>query len=153
MDHDRYPEIAGLVDKPSGLAPLPLNVEAAALGRPLPGPYIEVPPKTPSLHDYFSRGRGRTAGILAAAVASGRAATYHDLAALAQVAPDTANKLVGYLAPLLRAREDVPADSSITQAVVYRWCGEHARYLMSWARRRLPDDVQITRWAPPRASH
>ncbi len=151
LDRGDFPEIVGVFDKTDPATPLDGVIEAAALGNPLPGKLLRNPPREPALHEYFRRGRGRTAGMLAAAVASGRVARYEQLATVAHVAPDTANKLTSYLAPLLKARGETPPDTPVTQSVIYRWCGEHAHYLLSWARRHLPPDSGIVRWDAPGA--
>lgn len=136
-----WPDVVGLVNKTDGLPSLTAAIRTAVTGGRLPA---GDPSTRPPLHTYFAKGRGRTAARLAAAVASGRAAHYRDLAEVAQVAPDTANKLVGYLGPIIADRNEAPPDQPITQPAVYRWCGEHARYLLSWQRRN--DPTVITRW-------
>ena len=146
-DPERFPEVKATIYKSAGLPAVTTAVEAVVTGRPPPtAPALK--PKPP-LHRYFSKGRGLTASRLAAAVASGRAANYDALASVASVAPDTANKLVSYLAPIILAREEAPASEPVTQAAVYRWCGEHARYLLSWERRNNPAGHSvISRWIP-----
>lgn len=144
-DPERYPEVTHVVYKSEGLPAVTAAVEAAIVGRSAP---VHAPVDSkPALHRYFSKGRGRTASRLAAAVASGRAGNYDTLAKVASVAPDTANKLVSYLAPIILARKEAPAGEPLTQAVVYRWCGERARYLLSWERRNNPVGCPvISRW-------
>jgi hypothetical protein len=72
---------------------------------------------------------------LAGAIASGRAANHETLASAAHVGYDTAAKLVDYLGPLIKDRGEHNPDLKMTPEVVYRWCGEHARYILSWCRR------------------
>jgi CheY-like chemotaxis protein len=144
-DQQRFPEVIAAIQKPDGMAAITMAIGAAVTGARLPSAPFRHP--KPALHHYFSRGRGRTAARMAAAVASGRAARYETLATIAQVAPETANKLVSYLAPIIKARGEVPPHEPLTQPAVYRWCGEHARYLLSWERRNIPPGhCLIERW-------
>ncbi|CAN5284784.1 hypothetical protein BH09ACT12_BH09ACT12_25930 [soil metagenome] len=95
-----------------------------------------------ALYDYFSSGqRGVTAGRLAGAIAAGRASDTESLAAAASVSSSTAEKLAGYLRPIMVAREEHRPELRLTSASVYRWCGLHARYLTSWCRRHGHEDV------------
>lgn len=144
-DRGVHPEVVGVYSKLQGIGALRQVIDAAAVGAP--GPFARRPGPRHGLaiHEYFRGGGGRTAGVLAAAAASGRATNYQALAALAHVAPDTATKLVKYLGPLIRQRQETPPDQPLTQAAVYRWCGEHARYLLSWHRRHNPHHA-INRW-------
>jgi CheY-like chemotaxis protein len=132
------PEVAGIYWKATGLAPLVEAVEIATRGGRLPVPACALagsPPGMPRIHGYFSKGRGVTAARLAGAIASGRAVNHETLAKTALVGYDTATKLVDYLGPLIRARGEHPSELKMTPEAVYRWCGEHARYILSWCRR------------------
>jgi hypothetical protein len=144
LDPVLHPEVVGAVRKSDGLRSVLAGVELAAAG----GRLREVPldPLVP-LHRLFSKGRGRTAARLAAAVASGRASRYETLAEVANVSRETAAKLVSYLGPIMASRGEPPPGEPLTQAAVYRWCGENARYLLSWNRRHDPT-TSITRWRP-----
>lgn len=144
LDPTLHPDVMASVKKSDGLPALRHAIEAAAAGIRLEA---GGPPPRPALHHYFAKGRGRTAARLAAAVASGRANRYESLATVAHVAHETAAKLVGYLQPIITARGELPVNEPLTQAAVYRWCGEHARYLLSWQRRNDPE-TSITRWRP-----
>ena len=46
-----------------------------------------------------------------------------------------------YLGPLIRERGEHAEGLPLTTQTVYRWCGEHARYLISWCRRNGHGDV------------
>lgn len=144
-DRGAHPEVVAVCNKLQGIGALRQAIDAAAVGAPGPFAHRPGPRHGPAIHAYFRGGAGRTAGLLAAAVASGRATNYQTLAALAHVAPDTATKLVNYLGPLIRQRQETPPGQPLTQAAVYRWCGEHAPYLLSWHRRHNPDHP-ISRW-------
>jgi hypothetical protein len=78
---------------------------------------------------------------MAGAIASGRAVSHQSLAETANVRYDTAAK-VGreYLGELIWRRGEHP-EPAVPVTVVYRWCGEHARYLLSWCRRNGHADV------------
>jgi hypothetical protein len=82
-----------------------------------------------------------TAARLAGAIASGRAVNHETLAGTAHVGYDTAAKLVDYLGPLIRDRREHSRELKMTPEVVYRWCGEHARYILSWCRRNGYGDI------------
>jgi len=78
---------------------------------------------------------------LAGAIASGRAVNHETLASAAHVGYDTAAKLVDYLGPLIKDRGEHGPGLKMTPEVVYRWCGEHARYILSWCRRNGHEDI------------
>jgi hypothetical protein len=85
--------------------------------------------------------KGVTAARLAGAIASGRAVNHETLASSAHVGYDTAAKLVDYLGPLIRDRGEHSPELKMTPEVVYRWCGEHARYILGWCRRNGYADI------------
>lgn len=135
------PGVAGVVRKSSGVEGLVPVLRQVAAGRaPAPaGP----PPARTSIHAYFGAGRrGETAGRMAGAIASGRAVNYDTLAAAAGCSRNTAIKIADkYLGPLIRERDEHKEHLPLTTQVVYRWCGEHSRYLVSWCRRHGHGDV------------
>jgi hypothetical protein len=112
-------------------------------------PGTSSPPEQARIHHYFGKGRGATAARLAGAIASGRAVNHETLASTAHVGYDTAAKLVEYLGPLIRDRGEHPAELKMTPEVVYRWCGEHARYILSWCRRHGQNDIASRATEPP----
>ena len=79
--------------------------------------------------------------LAAGAIASGRAVNHETLASTAHVGYDTAAKIVDYLGPLIKARREHNPELKMTPEVVYRWCGEHARYILSWCRRHGYADI------------
>jgi CheY-like chemotaxis protein len=138
------PEVVGVYHKSAGPQPLVQAVEIAAGGGGLTGPLFPTgasPPDIPRIHSYFGKGRGSTAARLAGAIASGRAANHETLASAAHVGYDTAAKLVDYLGPLIKDRGEHSPELKMTPEVVYRWCGEHARYILSWCRRNGHGDI------------
>src|SRR5215831_12552658 len=119
-------------------------VDIAVRGGSLTGPQYpsaSSPPHIPRIHAYFGKGRGSTAARLAGAIASGRAVNHETLASAAHVGYDTAAKLVDYLGPLIKDRGEHGPGLKMTPEVVYRWCGEHARYILSWCRRNGQEDI------------
>jgi CheY-like chemotaxis protein len=133
--------VAGVVSKASGLGALVAALRLVAAGRTLaPSP---TPAARPTLHEYFGAGRrGETAGRMAGAIAAGRAVNHDTLATAAKCSRNTAIKVADkYIGPLIRERADHPPDVPLTTQVVYRWCGEHSRYLVSWCRRNGHADV------------
>jgi DNA-binding NarL/FixJ family response regulator len=148
------PEVVGVYRKATGPQPLVEAVDIAVRGGNLTGPQFppgESPPDIPRIHAYFSKGKGATAARLAGAIASGRAVNHETLASSAHVGYDTAAKLVDYLGPLIRDRREHSRELKMTPEVVYRWCGEHARYILSWCRRNGHDDIATRVMAPHRA--
>ena len=146
------PEVVGIYRKATGPAPLIEAIDIAASGGRLdvsrfpPG---SSPPGIMRIHAYFKKGRGATAARLAGAIASGRAVNHETLASTAHVGYDTAAKLVDYLGPLIKARREHSQDLKMTPEVVYRWCGEHAPYILSWCRRNGYSDIATRMTAAP----
>ena len=62
---------------------------------------------------------------------------------------NTAAKLVDYLGPLIKARREHSEDLKMTPEVAYRWCGEHAPYILSWCRRNGYGDIATRITATP----
>jgi CheY-like chemotaxis protein len=138
------PEVVGIYRKATGPQPLVEAVDIAVRGGNLTEPqfsHASSPPDIPRIHTYFSKGKGSTAGRLAGAIASGQAVNHETLASTAHVGYDTAAKLVDYLGPLIRERGEHGPELKMTPEVVYRWCGEHARYILSWCRRNGHGDI------------
>jgi len=138
------PEVVGIYRKATGPQPLIEAVDIAVRGDSLSGPLFSSagsPPHIPRIHVYFGKGRGSTAARLAGAIASGRAVNHETLASAAHVGYDTAAKLVDYLGPLIKDRGEHNLELKMTPEVVYRWCGEHARYILSWCRRNGHGDI------------
>lgn len=133
-------EVWGVFPKSSGLHPLMDSIRSVALGNRLPAtPHAAT---TEPLYTHLQGRRGSTAGRLAGAIAAGRATDNASLAHAAKVAPSTANKVTShYLGPIMVARGEHDASLPLTQGAVYRWCGFHARYLVSWCRRSGHADV------------
>jgi len=132
-------EVAGIYCKATGLGPLFEAVRIAIGGGKLPAdrfPWGDSPPGIPRIHRYFGRGRGLTAARMAGAIASGRAVNRSTLARAAVVSHFTAARLVDYLGPLIVGRGEHDSDLKMTAEVIYRWCGEHRRYILSWCRRK-----------------
>jgi CheY-like chemotaxis protein len=147
------PEVVGIYPKAAGASHLLIEaIDIAVRGgnlTSLQSPPGTSPPDIPRLHTYFSKGKGVTAARLAGAIASGLAVNHETLASSAHVGYDTAAKLVDYLGPLIRDRGEHNPDLKMTPQVVYRWCGEHSRYILSWCRRNGHDDVATRVVAPP----
>ena len=152
------PEVVGIYRKSTGPQPLIEAVDIAVRGDNLTGPLFYPngsPPEIPRIHAYFRKGKGSTAARLAGAIASGRAVNHETLASTAHVGYDTAAKIVEYLGPLIRDRREHSHELKMTPEVVYRWCGEHARYLLSWCRRNGHGDIatRATTAVTPVPSH
>jgi len=139
--------VAGVVRKATGVEGLVPALRQVAAGRTL-APFAPRSPRT-TIHQFFGGGRrGETAGRMAGAIAAGQASNYDTLAAAAGCSRNTAIKVADkYLGPLIRERDEHPDHVPLTTQVVYRWCGEHSRYLVSWCRRHGHGDV-LTRREP-----
>ncbi len=138
------PEVVGIYRKATGPQPLIEAVDIAVRGGKLTEPQFSPagsPAGIPRIYTYFGKGKGSTAARLAGAIASGRAVNHETLASTAHVGYDTAAKLVDYLGPLIRDRGEHSPELKMTPEVVYRWCGEHARYVLSWCRRNGHGDI------------
>jgi hypothetical protein len=66
------------------------------------------------------------------------------------VSTSTVEKSPSLFREILAPRGEVNQSGDIGQAAVFRWCGEHAHYILSWCRRHrsrhreladLPDHV------------
>ena len=138
------PEVVGIYRKATGPQSLIEAIDIAVSGGTLTTPRFPPggsPPEIPKIHTYFSKGRGTTAARLAGAIASGRAVNHETLASTAHVGYDTAAKIVDYLGPLIKDRGEHSPELKMTPEVVYRWSGEHARYILSWCRRNGYGDI------------
>ena len=138
------PEVVGIYRKATGPQPLIEAIDIAVSGGTLTSsrfPPGGSPPDIPRIHTYFGKGRGTTAARLAGAIASGRAVNHETLASTAHVGYDTAAKIVDYLGPLIKDRGEHSPELKMTPEVVYRWSGEHARYILSWCRRNGYSDI------------
>jgi CheY-like chemotaxis protein len=131
--------VAGTVPKAGGIPAMAAVLREVAAGRQL----AMAPPAEPTLHRWFMGGRrGETAARMAGAIAAGRAANHDTLAAAAKCSRNTAVKVAEkYLGPLIRERGEHTDELPLTTQMVYRWCGQHARYLISWCRRNGHADV------------
>jgi len=133
------PHVAGFCLKEFGPELLAEAIATVLKGGTLTGsdfPSCGNPRGVTSINDYFNRGqRGSTAARMAGAIASGRVVNAETLERVTRIPPGTAARPQDYLGPLIRERGEHPGDLRITQGVLYRWCGEHARYILSWCRR------------------
>lgn len=133
-------DVAGVVAKADGFQALATAMQTVALGQPMRAPVTGS--SRPSLFTQFQGRKGITAARMAGAIASGNAADNATLAAVTKVSINTANKVAtNYIGPLMRARNEHDERLPLTQPSVYRWCGLHARYIVSWCRRHDHSDV------------
>lgn len=137
------PEVFSVFHKSTAANDLPALVRDAAIGERRNGHTMTTCPRP--LHEMFRGRRGETAGRMAGAIASGRATDGASLAATAGVAINTAAKVTThYLGPIIQERGEHDPDLPMTLAAVYRWCGLHAAYIVSWCRRHGHADVLVT---------
>lgn len=135
----RRPEVAGVYDATTDVGQLLAAVREAAVGTPAAKP---IPAGPKALCELFTGQRGVTAARLAGAIAAGRATDNASLSQAAHVGINTANKLARvYLGPIIQERRELEPGLKMTSEAVYRWCGIHAHYLVSWCRRHGHGDV------------
>ncbi|WP_396910890.1 response regulator [Mycolicibacterium sp.] len=139
MEHDLLdearlrPEVVSVFHKSAGTGELPTLIRDAAVGKSHPTPPSS---RKPPLYELFRGRKGQTAGRMAGAIAAGRASDSRTLAAAAGVGVNTATKVAThYLGPIIHQRGEHDPAMPLTLPAVYRWCGLHARYLVSWCRR------------------
>lgn len=131
--------VAGVVRKASGLDEIVPALRQVAAGRVLAK---TSSPSPSTIYEYFLTRRGETAARMAGAIAARQASDYDTLATVAKCSKNTASKIVNtYLGPLILERNEHPEHVPLTVQSVYRWCGEHSRYLVSWCRRNGHADV------------
>jgi hypothetical protein len=141
------PEVFSVFQKSTGSDDLPTLIRDAAIGERRDG--HAATSRTTPLYEVFRGRRGETAGRMAGAIASGRATDGASLAAAAGVALNTAAKVTThYLGPIIQSRGEHDPRLPMTLSAVYRWCGLHSRYLVSWCRRNGHGDV-VGRWTGP----
>jgi hypothetical protein len=134
------PEVFSVFHKTARIDDLPTLIREAAVGRR--GRPAPIAAQTKPLYELFRGRRGETAGRMAAAIAAGRATDGATLAIAAGVALNTASKVTThYLGPIIHQRGEHDPRLPMTLSAVYRWCGLHSRYIVSWARRHGHGDV------------
>ena len=145
------PEVASTFDKSTGIDHLVALIRDAAIGNRR---VVAAPsPRKPPLYELFKGRKGQTAGRMAGAIAAGRACDGATLAVAAGIGVNTASKVAThYLGPIIRQRGEHDAAMPLTLPSVYRWCGLHARYLVSWCRRHGHADVVAQQSAELRSS-
>ena len=137
------PEVFSVFRKTVGADDLPRLIRDAAIGERRNG-HVAAP-QTKPLYELFLGRRGETAGRMAGAIAAGRATDGASLATAAGVALNTASKVTThYLGPIILERGEHDPRLPMTMSAVYRWCGLHARYIVSWCRRHGHSDVLVT---------
>lgn len=133
------PHVAGFYLKEYGFDLLVQAIKSAAGGESLDGPdfpWCGNPRGVTPIYKYFDNGsKGRTAAQMAGAIASGRVMNTETLVTVTGIPKGTASRPQDYLGPLITERGEYPGQMRVKQGVVYRWCGEHARYILSWCRR------------------
>lgn len=147
-EHDHLDEalardhVAGWVSKSSGLPRIAADVlKIATRGGKLDNGMFRRP--SPTIYEYFTlKKNGRSAARFAGAIASGQACNSETLAEVVGVPVSTAKKMTErQLGPLIRDRRESPEHLPVTSEAVYRWCGAHAPYIVSYCRRNGFRDV------------
>ncbi|MCW2515943.1 MAG: response regulator [Mycobacterium sp.] len=137
------PEIFSVFQKAGANDELPSLIRDAAIGKRHTRS-AAVTRATP-LYELFRGRRGETAARMAGAIAAGRASDAASLATAAGIALNTASKVTThYLGPIIQERGEHDPRLPMTLSAVYRWCGLHSRYIVSWCRRHGHGDVLVT---------
>ncbi|MDP1803725.1 MAG: hypothetical protein Q8K72_01025 [Acidimicrobiales bacterium] len=82
----------------------------------------------------FFRG-SELASHVAGAIASGRAHDWADVANLTGYSLHSVQKASELFGDALYQMGEVDDATRVRQATIFRWCGEHSRYILSWCRR------------------
>lgn len=143
LDHlheaSRDPLVLGGLLKGEGLQTLSAGIEAVAEGRRFWSKSLPTKVRSPdySVHRFFSR--RLLAAHVAGAIASRRA---HSWVEMQDVIPhfrgssqSSVEKLTAAFGEALWKLGEVSDPQDVKQAVIFRWCGEHARYIIGWCRR------------------
>ncbi|MBJ7336683.1 response regulator [Mycolicibacterium sp.] len=139
----RRHEVFAVFQKSAGHDELTGMIRDAAIGKRRDGSAIVS--RTTPLYESFRGRRGETAGRMAGAIAAGRASDGASLATAAGIALNTASKVTThYLGPIIQERGEHDPRLPMTLSAVYRWCGLHSRYIVSWCRRHGHADVLVT---------
>jgi DNA-binding NarL/FixJ family response regulator len=72
---------------------------------------------------------------VAGAIAAGHGASYAEIARVLGVSTSTVEKSPALFREVMAPRGEVGPDGDVGQAAIFRWCGEHAHYILSWCRR------------------
>lgn len=130
-----HPLTAGTLLKGRGPSSLLEAIDRLAVGGrhwddALPGPGLRFTTVGTVLaaHELLAH----TCGLVATGVPVSR---WADIATHVPYAAKTVENAPKLLAPYLLQRGEIDEDSPVSQAMFFRWCGEHARFIMSWCRR------------------
>ena len=138
------PEVVGIYRKATGPAPLIESIDIAVSGGSMD--VSRFPPAiarqiscgfTPISKRVRARPRpgwpGRSRRVARSTMTRSRAPRMSDMT--------PPPRYVDYLGPLIRARREHNQELKMTPEVIYRWCGEHAAYILSWCRRNGYSDI------------
>jgi hypothetical protein len=95
-------------------------------------PYV---PREPRATLAYAFSKSKRLAAVAGAIASAHSERWEDVATLTAYTSSTVEKSLDEFAGLLTRRGEVPVDGRVTVQVLYRWVGEHSRYIVSWCRR------------------
>jgi CheY-like chemotaxis protein len=127
-------DFAATVRKSAGPAEA-LRIGAAVMNRTpvrLFAPGTPISP-SPSVHKFLS-GRDLVAHV-AGSIASGGVHDFGDIAQATGFARRSVEATTALFGNALCLRGELSDPQQCKQATVFRWCGEHAHYILSWTRR------------------
>lgn len=103
-------------------------------------------PPEQSLHHWFDA-EPRLARV-AGAIAAGHGPRWSDIAEVLSMSASNAEKSSDLFRDMLLARGEIGATGDLDKAAVFRWCGEHAHFILSWCRRHAARH-RVLRDLPP----
>lgn len=130
------PAVRGVIAKRSGLPRLRAAIDVLAQGG---RDFDDCQPDrsrllaAPAIHQLFDA--SHLCAAVAGAIASRQTTGWADIADLTGYATRTVQSAPQRFADLIVAMDEAPEPEAVNQAVLFRWCGEHAPYILSWCRR------------------
>jgi DNA-binding NarL/FixJ family response regulator len=138
----RHRSVRGMILK-SDVGSLLSALRAVAGGGTYDNEYLRrhLRPRTQTLAWQFEQAPAlaRAAGVIAA----GYGLHYNELASAMSLSTSTVEKMLKLFRTCLSERGEMSADGDLSQAAVFRWCGEHAHFILSWCRRHAAQHAML----------
>ena len=144
-----HPLVRGVLVKANGLTSLADAIGSVAIGytfhsKGLPSDLFD---KRLTINRWF--GARNQAAHVAGAIASGQASTWAEVAEVTPFAQQTIHGAPPLFGEALCEFGDVDDPADVNQPMIFRWCGEHAQYIVSWCRRHgLPQYARVNPLRP-----
>ncbi len=131
----RNPLVAGFVLKGGGLRPLFEAIDEVAVGGRYWHSGLPDELRAPTLTTDGFLTRSDLGAHVAGAIAAGLARDWTHMHEVVPYEKNTIEGVTKVFAAGLYEMGEVGAHHEVNQAVIFRWCGEHARYIVGWCRR------------------